>query len=88
MGDGVKVYDTREELLLPVGFRGPISDLLQDLGIASPRTIEARGVDKCDFLPCVLERVRFDLASGFFQLTLESNYSRGVSYKYQDQRSF
>ena len=45
MGDGVEVDDTREELVPLVGLRGPISDILQDLGIASLRTIEARNVD-------------------------------------------
>jgi len=45
MGDGVKVDDTGEELLLPVGCRGPISDLLQYLSIASLRIIEARSVN-------------------------------------------
>jgi len=51
MGDGVKVYDTGEELLLPAGCRGSISDLFQDLGIASLRIIEARSVDQRDFAP-------------------------------------
>jgi len=45
MGDGVKVDDTGEELALSVGRRGPISDLFQDLRIASLRITEARGVN-------------------------------------------
>ena len=43
--DGVKVDDTRQESAIPIGLRGPISDLLQDLHIASLRIIEARSVD-------------------------------------------
>ena len=45
MGDGMKVDDTGEELLLLIGRRGPISDLFQDLRIASLRVIEARSVN-------------------------------------------
>ena len=51
MGDGVEVDDTREELVLVVGFRGPISNLFKDLRIASVRIIEARGVDQGDYFP-------------------------------------
>ena len=50
MGDGVEVDDTGEEVVLLVGFRGPIGDLFQDLRIGSIRIIEARSVDQDDFL--------------------------------------
>ena len=45
MGDGVEVDDTREELALLVGCRGPSGNLLQDLSIAFFRIIEARSVN-------------------------------------------
>ena len=48
MGDWVEVDDTGEELVLLVGFRGPIGDLFQDLRIASICIIEARSVDQGD----------------------------------------
>ena len=51
MGDGVKVDDTREELALLVGFRGPIGNLFQDLGVASLSVVKARSVDQCDYFP-------------------------------------
>ena len=51
MGDGVEVDDTGKELALLIGFRGPIGNLFQDLGIASLRIIEARSVDQCDPFP-------------------------------------
>ena len=86
MGDGVEVDDTGEEFFLLVGFRGPISDLLQDLGIASLCIIEARSVDQCNFRPCIVKRVRLDLASAFFSLEFESNYRRGLSYKNKAHR--
>ena len=45
MGDGVEVDDTGEESPLPVGFRGPIGNLSQDIDIASIRIIESRSVN-------------------------------------------
>ena len=45
MGDGMKVNDTGEESLIPVGLRGPTGNLLQDLGINAIHAIEARSVD-------------------------------------------
>ena len=51
MGDGVEVDDTGEELVLLVGFRGPIGDLFQDFRIGSLRIIEARSVDQGDSFP-------------------------------------
>ena len=45
MGDGMKVDDTGEELVLLVGRRGPISDLLEDLRITSLYVIKAGSVD-------------------------------------------
>jgi len=88
MGDGVKVNDTGEEFPLSVGLRGPIGNLSQDLDIASIRTIEARSIDKCDFCPCILKRVRLDLAGAFPLSAFESNfYRRGLSYKNKDRYS-
>jgi len=51
MGDGMEVDDTREELVLLVGFRGPIGNLFQDLCIGSIRIIEAGSVDQSDSFP-------------------------------------
>ena len=45
MGDGMKVDDTGEELVLLVGCRGPIGNLLQDFDIASFCIIEARSIN-------------------------------------------
>ena len=45
ISDGVEVDDSREELALLVGCRGPSDNLLQNFSIASLRLIEARGVD-------------------------------------------
>ena len=45
MSDRVEVDDTGKELVLLVGRRGPISDLLQDLRITSLCIIEARSVN-------------------------------------------
>ena len=55
MGDGVKVDDPREESPIPIGLGGPISDLSQDLRIASLRIIGSRSVDQGDFCPCVVK---------------------------------
>jgi len=78
MGDRVEVDDAGEESLLYVGLLSPLSDLFQDLGIASLRIIEARSVDQCDFYTVMLKRVRLDLAGVFFPSTFESNYSGGA----------
>ena len=45
MSDGVEVDDTGEELILLVGRLSPISDLFQDICIASLCVIEARCVN-------------------------------------------
>ena len=45
MRDGMKVNDTGEEMVIPVGLRGPTGNLLQDLGINSIHTVEAGSVD-------------------------------------------
>ena len=45
MRDGVKVNDTGEELVIPVGLRGPIGNHPQDLDIASIDTVEPRSID-------------------------------------------
>ena len=45
MGDGMEVDDAGEELVLLIGFRGPIGNLFQGLRIASIRIIKARSVD-------------------------------------------
>ena len=83
----MEIDDTREELLLLVGFRGPGGNLSHDFSLASGCIIEARSVDKCNSCPSMFKGVSLDLGSTFSLLASVPNfYSKELSYKNKDHR--